>query len=235
MQKETVPNSHNPRQDVSKIRKRLIAAKDKGFEIFNDTVAFPRDARIIKEIVAKHRTNEDTRPSRVVDIGSGTGGLGKALHDIGVNVVSTDIENWHHHNGTVPFVRATADRLPFGTDTFDVSTLWFVLHHTDDPVKVLKEAARVSDLVIVQEDTVRTDGPKWWRQLQQITYERHVENFQIINTNSRSTPTSYTNDDWLTSFEKAGLEVVEAKQVHKPGNPVRKIQYVLKESETIFK
>jgi hypothetical protein len=100
-------------------------------------------------------------------------------------------------------------------------------------VKVLKEAARVSDLVIVQEDTVRTDGPKWWRRVQQTTYERHVENFQIINTHSRSTPTSYTNEDWLTAFEKAslkGVESDEAKQVHKPGNTVRKIQYVLKES-----
>ena len=50
-------------------------------------------------------------------------------------------------------IEANAEKIPFGENDFDVSLLFYVLHHSDNPKHVLKEAARVTSkhIIIVEE------------------------------------------------------------------------------------
>ncbi len=53
----------------------------------------------------------------------------------------------------LPLVLCSGERLPFADSTFDVVLLLTVLHHTTDPVSIVREGARVAKrAVIVQED-----------------------------------------------------------------------------------
>jgi len=107
------------------------------------------------------------RSGRSLDLGGGSGWLAGELARRGFEAVSLDIEDpWDRAaqiaEGTssrgfelvtdaasetdvagVDFVVADMERLPFADASFDLVTISAALHHSDDPVRTLQEAARV--------------------------------------------------------------------------------------------
>lgn len=156
----------------------------------------------------------------ILDIGSGVGRLAEAMKYVmpRATVVCTDIEDYNR--SSVPFVVASGDSLLFEDKSFNASTIFYVLHHTDNPEGILREAKRVSkDKVIVQEDTYRNI-------LEKISYELHIRSFQRKHHLSRIGP-ARKDEDWQRMFEQEGFTVDSMRRVHRLGRPATRIEYVL--------
>ncbi|MBJ3783301.1 class I SAM-dependent methyltransferase [Devosia sediminis] len=94
-------------------------------------------------------------PGRVLDLGCGDGQVAVALmarrpelRIEGVDVLVRPVR----HIPVTPYDGAT---LPFADGSFDHVTIVDVLHHTDDPAAVLREAARVAGQSVVVKDHLR--------------------------------------------------------------------------------
>ena len=88
----------------------------------------------------------------ILDVGAGEGLIAAQLHcGLGGCTVLTDLKN--QVRSGLPLVLCSGEQLPFADSTFDVVLLLTVLHHTSDPVSIVREAARIAKrAVIVQED-----------------------------------------------------------------------------------
>jgi ubiquinone/menaquinone biosynthesis C-methylase UbiE len=87
-------------------------------------------------------------PARVLDIGAGTGRIGKAFIAAGDFYVGVDtslamLREFPAASGNCLLAQADGQELPFRDDSFDVVLLFQVLSSVDDWRGVLKEVARV--------------------------------------------------------------------------------------------
>ncbi len=97
---------------------------------------------------------EEAHVSRLLDVGTGTGVFAEAFTAKGVEVSAVDtnpklLEKAKSLVPAVTFKAGQAEDLPFGNSSFDLAFLGHVLHETDDPVKALQEARRVSTVRVV--------------------------------------------------------------------------------------
>ena len=98
-------------------------------------------------------TTEGLKASSLIDIGTGTGVFAQAFAAIGLSVIGIDANPslLTLAREIVPGVRfdeAPAEAIPFADQAFDIAFLGHVLHETDDPVKALMEAHRVSTTLV---------------------------------------------------------------------------------------
>lgn len=79
----------------------------------------------------------------ILDIGCNDGFM---FRDLDLNVTETDIQYSFppQYKDRIKFVEADAHDLPFEDNEFECSILGDMLEHVEDPVKVIKEACRVS-------------------------------------------------------------------------------------------
>ena len=122
------------------------------------------------------------RREHVLDIGAGDCRLDLLLKERSrCNVVSLDVEDYNKTE--LPLTLFDGKRIPFADGSFDVVLLIFVLHHTQDPAEILKEAKRVSRRrVIVFEDVNKNFGDrlmfrsfhKWLAWSEKIPFPYHV-------------------------------------------------------------
>ncbi len=106
------------------------------------------------------------RPARVLDIGCGDGALIARLaasrpqwEFAGVEIAERAVELARARCPDAEIAIYDGAALPFEAATFELAILSHVLEHVTDPVAVLREAARVSRLVVVEvplEDNVST-------------------------------------------------------------------------------
>jgi ubiquinone/menaquinone biosynthesis C-methylase UbiE len=85
----------------------------------------------------------------VLDIGTGSGVFAEAFarRDLAVTGIDTNPEMLQAARGYVPngnFREATAEEIPYPDDVFDLAFMGLVLHETDDLLKALQEAYRVT-------------------------------------------------------------------------------------------
>jgi ubiquinone/menaquinone biosynthesis C-methylase UbiE len=103
----------------------------------------------------------------ILDIGTGTGLFAESFARRGLSVPGVDAhpEMLEPARAFVPgadFRQAVAESLPFPDRAFDLAFMGLVLHETDDPLKALQEASRVSKsrLVVLEWPYVQEDaGP----------------------------------------------------------------------------
>ena len=99
--------------------------------------------------------------ARVLDVGCGSGALGRAIMDDprtpgGVRVEG--LERVVREGCAIPVTAYDGGRMPFEDGAFDAVIVADVLHHEQEPDRLLAECARVSSrLVIVKDHQVR--GP----------------------------------------------------------------------------
>lgn len=85
----------------------------------------------------------------VLDIGAGTGLFAEAFVQRGLAVAGVDtnpamIEAVRTYVPAGNFQQAPAEALPYSDATFDLVFMGLVLHESDEPLKVLREARRVA-------------------------------------------------------------------------------------------
>jgi SAM-dependent methyltransferase len=136
----------------------------------------------------------------VLDVGCGDGSIARAVVDRRPDVSITGVDVLVRDDTSIPVRAYDGSTLPFEDRSFDAVSLVDVLHHTDDPQRVLREAARVSRGVVLIKDHL-ADGAlaePTLRLMDWIGNARHGVRL----------PYNYlTADDWNRHFEDAGLAV----------------------------
>ncbi len=88
--------------------------------------------------------------ARIIEIGAGTCNVSRILMSKGFVVVPIDKVNLSVVAGINP-VLCDGSALPFRDRSFEIASLLDVLHHVQRPERVLAEAKRVADRLIVME------------------------------------------------------------------------------------
>jgi 2-polyprenyl-3-methyl-5-hydroxy-6-metoxy-1,4-benzoquinol methylase len=88
---------------------------------------------------------------RVLDFGCGSGILAKKLKEkLNADVLGVDIADERIEK--IPFQKFDGRGISFRADSFETILISFVLHHTQNPMEILREAKRVAKKIIIFED-----------------------------------------------------------------------------------
>jgi len=130
-----------------------------------------------------------------LDVATGGGHVARRLRDIGIQVVTTDAAP-----GMQPDVITRAEHLPFADSSFDAVVSRVAHHHFDDPAAAAHEMARVSaDLILVVDNLFMSDEAE---EADRLRDPSHVRN--------------YTEAEWRTMLEAAGVAVEDVRHFDKP-------------------
>ena len=142
--------THMPISSVTKLfRKNKVIYEGKdllsrivtGYVDIKSKTTFDRIAKFIKG-------------KKLLDVGVGAGGISKFLTKKGFFVSGLDIADVALFEGTNVRVYNGSD-FPFKDNSFETALIVHVLHHCADSLRVLEEAKRVANRVIIIEDTYR--------------------------------------------------------------------------------
>jgi SAM-dependent methyltransferase len=123
-----------------------------------------------------------------LDVATGGGHVARRLRERGLQVVTADPAPGMGADTTAP-----AEHLPFADASFDTVATRIAPHHFDDVEQAMRELARVARRVVLVEDTLYTDERV--EEAEKLRDPTHVRN--------------YTETEWRSFFEQAGLGVEE--------------------------
>jgi SAM-dependent methyltransferase len=127
---------------------------------------------------------------KALDVATGGGHVARRLREAGCEVVSLDPSP-----GMRADVLASAEHIPFDDGSFDVVVSRIAPHHFSDVRAAVAEMERVSNRLVVIEDTL-------------FSSERHEEAEKLRDpTHVRN----YTEDEWRDFLTAAGLEVEQVE------------------------
>jgi len=160
--------------------------------------------------------NED---ERILEVGSGNGALTRSLRSAGHKVTPLDIGSGSIFSDVQPLVY-DGESFPFKDKQFGTCQLITMLHHTQDPERLIAEAVRVADRIIIMEDVFTT---AWQRKLTYLTDS-------LVNCEFHDHPhTNRTQQEWLDTFGRLGLKVEHFEQYRFLGL-FRQVTFVLSPS-----
>lgn len=138
---------------------------------------------------------------KILDVGSGGGTVARILKSRNFSVTTLDIADKSHYNEERPIIYH-GEKFPFDDKTFDTSLILSVLHHSADPVSLLKEAKRVSrKRIIIKEDIYRNKIELFLTKVVD-----SIVNFEFLNH-----PHNNLNDfQWKEIFKQLNLKLVKA-------------------------
>ena len=117
----------------------------------HDVAVFKRRVRVL----AEHLADELDGGSSVLDVGCGDGSIARAVTAHRPQLKFEGIDVLLRPHSAIPVQVYDGDRIPFADKSFDWVTIVDVLHHTDDPARVLAECARVARRGVVIKDHLR--------------------------------------------------------------------------------
>jgi SAM-dependent methyltransferase len=129
-----------------------------------------------------------------LDVATGGGHVARRLREAGVDVVSSDPAP-----GMGPDVICRAEDLPFADGAFDLVVTRIAPHHFQDVAAAVAEMARVSNDLVVVEDTLYVGEAV--EEAEKLRDPTHVR--------------SYTEAEWRSMLEAAGLVVEEVRAFEK--------------------
>ena len=131
---------------------------------------------------------------KVLDVATGGGHVARRLREEGCEVVTVDPSP-----GMRADVLARAEDLPFADGSFDVVVSRIAPHHFEDVAAAVGEMARVSNRLVVIEDTL-------------FSSERHEEAERLRDpTHVRN----YSAEEWRSFLARAALEVEATERFEK--------------------
>lgn len=90
--------------------------------------------------------------SSLLDVGTGDGRIARQIGEQEKGTLIEGIDVLVRSNTHIPAKKFDGQRIPHDDDSFDAVTFVDVLHHTDTPGELLREAARVSKKIVVIKD-----------------------------------------------------------------------------------
>jgi SAM-dependent methyltransferase len=131
---------------------------------------------------------------KALDVATGGGHVARRLREEGCQVVTLDPAP-----GMQADVVARAEELPFADGSFDVVTTRIAAHHFEDVRAAVAEMARVSNRLVVVEDTLFLSDEQ--EQAGALRDPSHVH--------------SYTEEEWKEMLTAVGLEVEQVEHFEK--------------------
>ena len=136
---------------------------------------------------------------KVLDVGAGRCYIAKEIQvKNGIKAVCLDIKDLNQTDMKV--VVYDGRKIPFKDSEFDTALVAYVLHHCEDPLKVLKEIIRVSkENIVIFEDT----KPSPFSML-----------MDFLSNRLRGVKTPFkfkTEKEWINIFKKLNLKIVAVK------------------------
>lgn len=143
-----------------------------------------------------------SKSSKILDLGSGNGGVCHALQQAGFDVTPVDVVDKSFFISCRP-VLYDGKTLPFANNSFDTVLLLTMLHHTPHPEEIIIEAARVSgNHLIVMEDVFSNRFQKW---ITMITDS-------LVNWEFKNHPhTNMKESEWELIFNRLSLNIRNKK------------------------
>jgi len=131
---------------------------------------------------------------KALDVATGGGHVARRLREAGCQVVTLDPSP-----GMQADVLAPAEHIPFEDGAFDVVVTRIAPHHFEDIRAAVAELERVSNRLVVVEDTLYSSDQH--EQAEKLRDPTHVR--------------SYTEDEWRELLTEAGLEVEQVECLEK--------------------
>jgi SAM-dependent methyltransferase len=144
---------------------------------------------------------------KALDVASGGGHVARRLGEQGAEVVTTDASP-----GMKPDVVCRAEDLPFADGSFDVVVTRIAPHHFTDIGRAVGELARVSNAVVVVEDTQYTaEEVEQAEKLRELLESAGLE----VERVERFAKT-HDFDDWLARCDCAGAAAERVRELLAP-------------------
>jgi SAM-dependent methyltransferase len=141
--------------------------------------------------------SEPDEGPKALDVATGGGHVARRLREEGCRVVTVDASP-----GMQPDVVAPAEHLPFADGSFDVVVTRIAPHHFADVQAAVREMARVTNRLVVIEDTLYSSDAH--EEAERLRDPTHVRN--------------YSEREWRSFLEEEGLEVeqIETFEIEHP-------------------
>jgi len=140
----------------------------------------------------------------ILDLGCGSGIVAKNFRDFfQAEIIGVDIKDSRMF--PIPFEIIDGKSLPFSDLSFDVVLINYVLHHSQDPESLLKEAKRVSRRIIIYEDL--PEGI-----LSKLRCNFHQVGYNIFFQKQKQKFSFKTQKEWEKIFEKLELKIIAKKR-----------------------
>ena len=144
--------------------------------------------------------------SKILDLGCGSGIVADEFKIFfGAQIAGVDIID--KRVVKIPFTLYGGKNLPFVDNYFDTILISYVLHHCDDPVRVLAEAKRVAkDKIIIYEDLPENIFSK-------LVCKLHGKSFAFFSRNNKESCNFKTIGEWREIFKKLNLSLIFEKKI----------------------
>jgi SAM-dependent methyltransferase len=140
------------------------------------------------------------RNGRVLDVGSGDGRLARLVADKRPDISIQGIDVRLRSDAAIPIETFDGNTIPYGKGSFDVVMFIDVLHHTNDPMILLHEAARVARQAILIKDHL-LEGAFAYSTLRFMDWVGNVRHGVALPYNY------WTPAEWNGAFDRLGLSV----------------------------
>ena len=184
-----------------KIRKFLRRHVDE--EKDRNTNTFERGKRSFEKV------KDYIRGEKILDLGAGDGLLALEIKEqLGKEVVLVDVVDYNYTNLPLKIYNPE-DTVPLADKEVDTTILFVVLHHTNNPEHLLKEAARVTKKrLVILEGSMEDDDTRVTNSFMDWFYNRIMRDADI------NIPLNFLNlEGWEEILKKYGFSVIETKYI----------------------
>jgi len=216
---------------------RMKAAARRGQSLQQiEQVLRPRFKRVVKEAeyYAAHKKRAANAYERIkdhlvgehlLDLGAGPGLIAQTIHErLGMKVTLADVINYSLTDLPMLII-SEGGRIPLDDRSVDTTLIHVVLHHADDPLRLLDEAARVTRTRIVIMEAYADDGETFLLNCFFDWFLNRIVMGQDINV-----PLNFhTTAEWRQIFAERGLQVTkeEVVGIDEPIAPESHVLFVL--------
>lgn len=140
----------------------------------------------------------------VLDVGCGNGWIDRLVHEARPDLTITGVDVLKRPDAVIPVQQFDGHQLPADDRSCDIVTFVDVLHHTADPMILLREAVRVAKMAIIIKDHTR--NRRFDRPI--LTCMDWVGN----RGHGVALPNNYwSNTQWQRAWSQLGLTVDESR------------------------
>jgi SAM-dependent methyltransferase len=166
--------------------------------VLHDRLVFNRRAQVLAKILSSLLPPQAT----VLDVGCGDGTIDALMIKQRPDLSIRGLDALVRPKTKIPVDRFDGEHLPPGDKSFDVVCFVDVLHHTNDPVTLLREARRVARKLVVLKDHTM-DGLFAYHTLRLMDWVGNAHHGVALPYNY------WPETKWKLAFDEIGLEIEE--------------------------